>query len=62
MSQDKIQIEILEWNAVAVWRWDNNIENCAICKTALSEKCPECGDYGSNECLPLWGQCKHPYH
>ena len=47
MSENKIQIEILEWNAVGVWKWDTNIENCAICKISLSEKCPDCGDFSS---------------
>jgi RING-box protein 1 len=55
MSEEEIKVEILEWNAVAVWKWDNNIENCAICKTALSDKCPECGDFCKEECLPIWG-------
>jgi RING-box protein 1 len=62
MSEEQIKIEILEWNAVAVWKWDHNIENCAICKMALSDKCPDCGDYTVKECLPVWGQCNHPYH
>lgn len=34
--------EIKKWNAVALWSWDIKVDNCAICKNHIMEKCIEC--------------------
>ena len=64
-TEKKPRFNLKKWNAVAVWTWNTDIENCAICKFYLSELCPDCsGDPQNNirKCKPVWGQCKHPFH
>lgn len=41
MEIDK-RIEIKQWNAVALWGWNVQVENCAICKNGINETCIEC--------------------
>lgn len=55
--------ELKKWNAVAIWSWLTEIENCAICKIHLINNCPICQNKEGNiECNPVWGICDHPYH
>ena len=64
-TNKKPTFTLKKWNAVAVWSWNTNIENCAICKLYLSELCPDCStDPQSNirKCKPVWGACNHPFH
>lgn len=41
MSETK-RFEVKKWNAVAMWGWDLDIENCAICRTHISDPCIDC--------------------
>ena len=34
--------EVKKWNAVALWSWNIHVDNCAICKNHIMEKCIEC--------------------
>lgn len=63
-KEEKPLFTLKKWNAVAVWSWSTNIENCAICKHYLSELCPSCNDNSdeNKKCIPIWGNCSHPYH
>ncbi|CAD8045178.1 unnamed protein product [Paramecium primaurelia] len=55
--------EIKKWNAVALWSWDIKVDNCAICKNHIMEKCIECdAQEGQGECIVAWGTCNHAYH
>ena len=63
MEEEKKEIfELKKWNAVAVWSWNTDIENCAICKMYLSDNCPLCIGNTSAQCQPVWGECNHPFH
>lgn len=33
---------IKKWSAVALWTWDIAVENCAICRNHIMERCIEC--------------------
>ena len=33
------RFEVKKWNAVALWSWDIDIENCAICRNHIMELC-----------------------
>ena len=41
-AEKRPRFKLKKWNAVAVWTWNTDIENCAICKFYLSELCPDC--------------------
>ena len=69
-ASHKIQVTVKKWNAVALWTWDTQQDNCAICRNLLMEPCIECqvkGDQkaaanGPNECTLAWGVCSHNFH
>ncbi|WAQ87828.1 hypothetical protein PtA15_8A735 [Puccinia triticina] len=65
-STKQKRFEIKKCNAVAQWRWDILVDNCAICKILIMEPCNECeaNQTGTtNEaCSAAWGTCNHAYH
>lgn len=36
------RFEIKKWNAVALWSWDIQVDNCAICRNHIMDLCIEC--------------------
>ena len=34
--------DIKKWNAVVMWTWDIQVDNCAICKNHIMEPCIDC--------------------
>lgn len=66
------RIDLKRWNAVSLWSWDIEVDNCAICRNLIMEYCIECqanrggsqqspGD-GHDECTVAWGVCNHAFH
>ncbi|KAL0215455.1 hypothetical protein P9112_007639 [Eukaryota sp. TZLM1-RC] len=57
---------IKKWNAVALWSWDVNVDNCAICKNDNMAPCIECAanpDAAETQSCPIaWGTCNHAFH
>ena len=38
-KKKKQKFEILKWNAVALWAWDIEVDNCAICRNHIMDLC-----------------------
>ncbi|KAK8805339.1 hypothetical protein WA158_001996 [Blastocystis sp. Blastoise] len=62
-------LEIKEWNAIAVWSYNSELDTCAICRSKLMGQCLECqskpaGTYENDgdECKIVWGKCGHGFH
>ena len=36
------RFEIKKWMAVAMWAWDIEVDNCAICRNHIMDLCIEC--------------------
>lgn len=42
--------------------WNIQVDNCAICKNHIMEKCIECDALDQSmqsECIVAWGACNH---
>ena len=57
---------VKKFNAVAMWSWDIQVENCAICRNHIMHPCIECQANAlgteDGECGVAWGTCNHAFH
>ena len=54
--------EVKKWNAVALWGWDIQVDNCAICRNSLMEPSIDNQALGVDEVTIAWGVCNHCFH
>jgi len=58
---------VRKWMAMALWAYDITVDNCAICRNHIMDKCIECQstqemtDIEEN-CSIAWGKCSHVFH
>eukprot|EP00918_Siedleckia_nematoides_P003564 GHVU01008037.1.p1 GENE.GHVU01008037.1~~GHVU01008037.1.p1 ORF type:complete len:136 (+),score=15.02 GHVU01008037.1:596-1003(+) len=62
--------ELKKWCAVALWSWNVEVDNCAICRNHIMDPCINCQstlnatNRESQEvnCTLAWGVCNHAFH
>ena len=63
-SHDKFVVK--KWQAVTMWKWEGEQDQCAICRNQLMDLCIECQfnqeSGGQEQCNVAWGQCNHAFH
>lgn len=61
------RFSVRKWSAIALWAYDITVDNCAICRNHIMDKCIECQsvqemtDVDEN-CSIAWGKCSHVFH
>lgn len=58
---------VRKWTAVALWSYDISVDNCAICRNHIMDKCIECQSVQERtnvdeNCTIAWGKCSHVFH
>ena len=63
MSGDQKYI-VKKWNCVTLWKWEGEIDQCAICRNGLMEICIHCMANQETDavCNVAWGGCNHAFH
>ena len=65
-AEPGVRFQITKWNAVTMWRWDIQMDTCAICRNSLSEPSIEYqanpSPNNENGLSIAFGSCGHVYH
>jgi RING-box protein 1 len=65
--QQSKMYQVLQFNAVAMWVYNNIGDSCSICKNPLNVACINCqsnqeDDEEEKKCQKVMGKCNHLYH
>lgn len=66
-GKDELRFQIKKWSAIALWAYDLTVDNCAICRNHIMDKCIECQTVQEltdvdESCSIAWGKCSHVFH
>lgn len=66
-NKNQARFKVKKWTAVAMWAYDISVDNCAICRNHIMDKCIDCqtAQEESNvdgNCSIAWGRCSHVFH
>ena len=66
-AKDYRRFRVRKWTAIALWSYDISVENCAICRNHIMDKCIECQSVQEitnidGNCTIAWGKCSHVFH
>lgn len=67
INKNEKRFHVRKWSAIAMWAYDITVDNCAICRNHIMDKCIECQsvqemtDVDEN-CSIAWGKCSHVFH
>lgn len=61
------RFRVRKWTAIALWSYDISVDNCAICRNHIMDKCIECQSVQEvtnidENCSIAWGKCSHVFH
>lgn len=66
-NKEEPRFKVRKWQAVALWAYDITVDNCAICRNHIMDKCIECQSVQEmtnvdENCYIAWGKCSHVFH
>lgn len=67
-TKDYRRFRVRKWTAIALWAYDISVDNCAICRNHIMDKCIECQskqearNVEGDDCVIAWGKCSHVFH
>lgn len=66
-SKEEKRFKVRKWSAIALWAYDITVDNCAICRNHIMDKCIECQSFQETtdieeNCTIAWGKCSHVFH
>lgn len=66
-SKEERRFKVRKWSAIALWAYDITVDNCAICRNHIMDKCIECQSFQETtnideNCSIAWGKCSHVFH
>lgn len=68
IHQECRRFQVRKWTAIALWSYDITVDNCAICRNHIMDKCIECqsvqemNNIDHDNCTIAWGKCSHVFH
>lgn len=65
--RDERRFRVRKWAAIALWAYDISVDNCAICRNHIMDKCIECQSVQEisdidEPCTIAEGKCSHVFH